>query len=108
MDTSADADPAAILEEWRKVERAATPGPLEAVTDDHGRGRRLDHSVWSGHGLPPDSLKDTWKMPGFNPDEHEGAAGGCYVTPHLLDEYGPLTEMPGRKTARKEPDPCRG
>lgn len=47
MDTSTDAGPAAILEEWRKVERAATPGPLEAVTDDHGRGR-LDHSVWSG------------------------------------------------------------
>jgi len=42
------------------------------------------------------------KMPGFNPDEHESAAGGCYVTPHLLDQYGPLTEMPGRKRPGKE------
>ena len=49
------------------------------------------------------SLKDTWKMPGFNRDRHEWQAGGAHVTPSLLDNYGPLTEIPQRGRAGKEP-----
>jgi len=44
-----DDDLTATLAGWRETEQAATPGPLEAVTDDHGRGRKLDHSVWADH-----------------------------------------------------------
>jgi hypothetical protein len=35
-------------------------------------------------------------MPGFDPERHEGACGGVWITPWLLDEYGPLTEIPGK------------
>lgn len=40
-------DPAAAeLERLHAIEAAATEGPWEPVTDDHGRGH-LDYSVWS-------------------------------------------------------------
>jgi len=47
-----------------------------------------------------DTLKDTWNMVGFNPAEHEGAAGGAWITPWLLEQYGPLTEI-SPKTKRQ-------
>jgi hypothetical protein len=87
-------------------ERATTPArtfaPGDEIPYDVTRVYDLDGDEWTRQGEPPDSLKDTWKMTGFNPAEHEPAAGGAWITPWLLDEYGPLTEIPQRK--REAPD----
>jgi hypothetical protein len=42
-------------------------------------------------------------MSGFDPAEHEEAAAGAWITPWLLDRYGPLTEI----TPGKPPRPRR-
>lgn len=49
----------------------------------------LDGDVWERHG-------GVWKMRDFDPEEVEAAAGGAYVTEALLEQYGPLTELPKR------------
>jgi hypothetical protein len=77
----------------RTTEEARTFGPGEQVPYDVVRGYDLDGDVWERLGSEP-SRRDMWRMPSFDPDEHESAAGGAYLTPHLLDEYGPLTELP--------------
>jgi hypothetical protein len=38
-------------------------------------------------------LRDSWSMPGFDPDEHEPSCRGVWTTSHLLESYGPLTEI---------------
>jgi hypothetical protein len=89
----------ALVRRERAAGRARTFAPGDEIPYDVTRAYDLDGDTWERQGAPPDTLKDTWKMPGFDPDRHESAAGGCYVTPHLLDQYGPLTEMPSRKRA---------
>lgn len=86
----------AIVRRERATAKARTFAPGDNIPYDVTRVYDLDGDVWERQGQPPDSLKDTWKMRGFDPAEHEGAAGGAWITPYLLDMYGPLTEIPGR------------
>jgi hypothetical protein len=69
--------------------RTFAPGDVTRVYD-------LDGDEWTRQGRPPFDLKDTWKMTGFDPEEHETAAQGAWITPWLLDRYGPCTEIPAR------------
>jgi len=96
----------ALVRRARATGDVRTFAPGDEVPYDVTKVYDLDGDVWERLSADPDS-RDMWCMPGFNPDEHEGDAEGCYVTPHLLDKYGPLTEMPARKSARKEPGLCR-
>lgn len=69
--------------------RTFAPGeriPLEVVAvydlDGHVWDRQVDD-------LPP----TWWRMRGFDPAEHEPAAGEAHSTASLLDAYGPVTEV---------------
>lgn len=94
----------AIVRRERATTPARTFAPGDKIPYDVTRVYDLDGAAWTRQGEPPDTLKDTWKMRGFNPDEHEWGAGGAWVTPALLDEYGPCTEIPHRDRTGKEPD----
>lgn len=87
----------AIVRRERAATAARTFGPGDEIPYDVTRVYDLDGDEWVRQGQPPDSLKDTWKMPGFDPDRHEWGSGGAWVTPALLDEYGPCTEIPQKK-----------
>lgn len=85
----------AIVRRERATGKARTFAPGDEIPYDVTRAYDLDGDVWERQGQPPDSLKDTWNMTGFDPDQHEEAAEGAWITPWLLDRYGPLTELPG-------------
>lgn len=87
----------ALVRRERVTTAARTFAPGDEIPYDVTRVYDLDGDVWERQGEPPGDLKDTWKMPGFNKAEHEWGAGGAWVTPALLDEYGPVTEIPQRK-----------
>lgn len=87
----------ALVRRERSATGAGTFAPGDEIPYDVTRVYDLDGDEWVRQGPPPDTLKDTWKMPGFNPAEHETAAGGAWITPWLLGEYGPLTEIPSGK-----------
>lgn len=91
----------AVVRRERATTNARTYAPGDDIPYDVTRVYDLDGDMWTRQGAPPDSLKDTWNMPGFNPAEHEGAAGGAWITPWLLDRYGPVTEIPARKPKEK-------
>jgi hypothetical protein len=79
-------------------ERAKTPARTFAPGDEIPlsvtRAYDLDGAVWERQATDPgDTLRDTWKMPGFDPGKHEPACEGAWITPWLLDQYGPLTEV---------------
>lgn len=85
----------AIARRERATTGARTFAPGEEIPDDVTRVYDLDGDVWDRSGTGPDSsLRDSWRMQKFDPDQHEPAAGGMWVTPFLLQEYGPLTELP--------------
>lgn len=86
----------ALVRRERTATGARTFAPGDDIPYDVTRAYDLDGDVWERLSADPAS-RDMWRMPGFDPAEHEEAAGGCYVTPHLLDEYGPLTEMPASR-----------
>lgn len=69
--------------EWDLTRDGMQPADVHKVYD-------LDGDVWE-HGPPGNN--GSWSMPGFDPDEHESAAGGCYVWASLVEQYGPLTEV---------------
>jgi hypothetical protein len=87
----------AIVRRERATTAARTFAPGDDIPYDVTRVYDLDGDMWTRQGEPPGSLKDTWKMPGFNRAEHEWGAGGAQVTPALLDEYGPCTEIPRKR-----------
>ncbi len=86
-------------EATRRNVRTFAPG--DEIPYDVTRVFDLDGDVWERQGQPPSTLRDTWNMTGFDPAEHEGAAGGAWITPWLLDRYGPLTELPPRAPKAK-------
>lgn len=88
----------ALVRRERTTSGARTFAPGDEIPYDVTRAYDLDGDVWERQGQPPDTLKDTWKMPGFNPDQHESAAEGAWITPWLLDQYGPLTEVVPRSS----------
>ena len=78
-----------------------TFGPGDEIPLDVVRAYDLDGETWERQSADPAStLKDTWKMPGFDPDEHESACGGAWITPLLLDNWGPLTEIRATRRVR--------
>ena len=84
------------LHKRRPTGKAWTLAPGEDIPYDVARVYDLDGDVWERQSTDPGStLRDSWKMPGFDPGEHEPACQGVWITPFLLDEYGPLTELPG-------------
>lgn len=102
---AAGADPAAVERHARRAvavvrrERATgtarTFAPGEEIPLEVTRVYDLDGDVWDRQASDPAStMRDSWKMLGFDPDEHEADSGGVWLTPYLLDRYGPLTELP--------------
>jgi hypothetical protein len=80
--------------------KARTFAPGDEIPYDVTRVYDLDGDTWERQSADPASTaRDMWTMPGFDPDEHEPECGGSWLTPYLLDAYGPLTELPagGRK-----------
>ncbi len=71
---------------------ARTCGPGDTVPADVVRVYDLDGDVWERQGGPDSTLRDTWRMCDYDPDEHESRAGESWLTPHLMEEYGPLTD----------------
>jgi len=89
----------ALVRRERTRNGAWTFGPGDEIPYDVTRVYDLDGDVWERQGAPGDTshtLKDTWKMPGYDPDQHEPGCEGAWITPYLLDRYGPLTGIPGR------------
>ena len=87
----------ALVRRERPASKARTFAPGEPVPYDVARVYDLDGDVWERQSADPGStLRDSWKMPGFDPERHEPACQGVWITPFLLDEYGPLTELPPR------------
>lgn len=85
----------AVVRRERATGSARTFAPGEEIPYDIDRVYDLDGDVWDRQGIDPDdTLRDSWKMRGFDPDEHESASGGVWLTSHLLERYGPLTELP--------------
>lgn len=89
----------AVVRRERATTAARTFAPGDEVPYDVTRVYDLDGDVWERQGQPPSTLKDTWKMVGFDPGQHESASGGAWITPWLLDRYGPLTEIRKPKEA---------
>lgn len=87
----------ALVRRERATTVARVYAPGDEIPYDVTRVYDLDGDEWVRQGQPPDSLKDTWRMTGFNPDQHDEAAQGAWITPWFLDEYGPVTEIPPRK-----------
>jgi len=83
-----------VVRRERATGTARTFAPGEEIPYDVARVRDLDGDVWDRQATDATStLRDSWKMRGFDPDEHEPASQGVWLTPHLLDRYGPLTEL---------------
>lgn len=94
----------AIVRRHRLGDKARTFGPGDEVPYDVTRAYDLDGDIWERQSADPASTaRDLWKMPGFDPDQHESACGGAWVTPYLLDEYGPLTEAPAGSRKGRTP-----
>jgi hypothetical protein len=88
----------AIMRRERTAAKARTFAPGDDVPHHVTRAYDLDGDIWERQSADPASTM--WKMPGFHPDEHEPACQGVWITPFLLDEYGPLTELPARTKTR--------
>ncbi len=84
----------AVVRRERATGTARTFAPGEEIPYDVTQVLDLDGDVWDRQATDPAStVRDSWKMRGFDPDEHEPASQGVWLTPHLLDRYGPLTVL---------------
>lgn len=84
----------AIVRRERATNGVRTWAPGESIPQDIARVYDLDGYVWVRQSCDPAStLRDSWKMLGFDPDNHAPECGGVYLTPHLLDAWGPVTEV---------------
>lgn len=84
----------AIVRRERATNGVRTWAPGEKIPYDVAKVYDLDGDVWVRQSADPDStLRDSWKMRDFDPDEHESSCGGVQLTPYLLDGWGPLTEV---------------
>jgi hypothetical protein len=85
----------AIVRRERTTSGVRTWAPGEQIPYDVATVYDVDGDVWVQQSTDPEStMRDAWKMPGFDPDEHESSCGGVQLTPYLLDGWGPLTEVP--------------
>ncbi|MDG4791939.1 hypothetical protein O7626_39695 [Micromonospora sp. WMMD1102] len=84
----------AIVRRERATGNARTWAPGEAIPYDVAKVYDLDGCVWDRQSTDPEStMRDAWRMRGFDPGEHEPSCGGVHLTPYLLDAWGPLTEV---------------
>lgn len=83
-----------LIAEKRRVHlpHLRTFAPGDKVPYDVTEATDLDGDRWVRLG-PAVNERDMWRMPGLDPDEHESSCGGCQLTPHLLESWGPLTEV---------------
>lgn len=83
-----------LIAEKRRVDlpdrRTFAPG--DSIPYDVTQATDLDGDLWVRLG-PEVNRRDLWRMPGFDPDQHEPSCGGCQLTPFLLESWGPLTEV---------------
>jgi hypothetical protein len=81
----------------------------DAGTSAFAPGDKIPHRITVVYDLDGDIWervsRDTWRMRGFSPADHEAAAGGEYVTDHLLAAYGPLTEITPADAEREKGGP---
>ncbi len=93
----------AVVRRERATDGAWTFAPGDTVPGYVTRVYDLDGDTWERQSTDPGStLRDSWKMASFDPGEHEPASRRVLATPSLLDEYGPLTEMPERTRERRQ------
>lgn len=91
----------AIVRRERATTGARTWGPGEAIPYDVACAYDVDGHVWERQSADPAStMRDAWKMRGFDADRHESSCGGVQLTPFLLDGWGPLTEVRARAGRR--------
>jgi hypothetical protein len=84
----------AIVRRERATNGARTWAPGDVIPYEVAAVYDLDGDVWVRQSTDPEStMRDAWKMRGFDPDEHESSCGGVQLTPYLLDGWGPLTEV---------------
>lgn len=84
----------AIVRRERATNGARTWAPGEDIPYGVSHAYDLDGYVWVRQSCDPAStLRDSWKMRDFDPNQHESSCGGVHLTPHLLDAWGPLTEV---------------
>lgn len=84
----------AIVRRERTTNDARTWAPGDTIPYGVARVYDLDGYIWVRQSTDPASTeRDHWLMRGFDPDEHESSCGGVHLTPHLLDAWGPLTEV---------------
>ena len=91
--------------------RARTFAPGEAIPYDVLSVYDLDGDVWDRWtNDPTDTMRDSWRMRDYDPDNQDSAAAGVYLTPHLLTRYGPLThlDISWQGGPRPEDDPVPG
>lgn len=83
-----------LIAEKRRIDRPdlRTFAPGDSIPYDVTEATDLDGDLWVRLGPEP-NRRDMWRMPGFDPEQHEPACQGCQLTPFLLDSYGPLTEV---------------
>jgi len=85
----------AVVRRERTSSEIETFAPGEPIPIEIERVYDLDGDVWQRLGTDPSSsLRDSWRMPGFDADQHESATAGVWLTPFLLESYGPLTALP--------------
>jgi hypothetical protein len=90
----------AIVRRERATGTARTFAPGDSIPYDVVKVYDLDGDVWERQSAGPAStLRDSWKMPGFDRAKHGADCAGVWITPWLLDGYGPLTELPARSRA---------
>jgi hypothetical protein len=75
-----------------RAPKTRTFGPGDPIPYDVTRGTDLDGDLWVRLGENPNE-RDMWRMPGFDPDQHDPELQGCQVMPFLLESYGPITEV---------------
>lgn len=84
----------ALVRRERATNGARTFAPGDEIPYDVTRCYDLDGDVWERQSADPAStLRDSWKMPGYDPAQHEDSCAGVWITPWLLEKYGPLTEI---------------
>jgi hypothetical protein len=85
----------AVLRRERTSSEVSTFAPGERIPLTVERVYDLDGDVWRRLATDPDSNpRDSWRRPGFDAGRHEGATGGVWLTPFLLESHGPLTGLP--------------
>ncbi len=97
-----------VAEVRRERGDGRTFAPGDQVPADVAVVYDLDASLWDRQ--VDDAPPTRWRMRGFDPAEHEPAAGEPHTTAGLLDAYGPVTEVvrlpgePGSAAVLANPD----